>query len=293
MCKFSTGRMLVAAALVFSALVLVGCGGDDGNDDNPSSVTYKVTFNANGGSGTVPTAKTVDAGSSITLPNQGSLTNSGYDFDGWNTKDDGTGTNYSAGSSYTPTGNVTLYAKWVLQSEPVPFTPTFTDSRDNKTYKRVKIGNQIWMAENLNYDVTGSKCLDDDPANCAAYGKLYDWPAAKAVCPSGWHLPSDAEWTQLTTYVGGELTAGTKLKSSTGWFNNGNGTDDFGFSALPGSYGSSDGSFASNVHNGYWWSATDVNASNAWCRDIYESRSDVRRYDDNKTYLLSVRCVAD
>ena len=103
---------------------------------------------------------------------------------------------------------------------------TFTDTRNNKTYKAVAIGTQTWMAENLNYDTSDSKCYNNDPANCEIYGRLYNWSTASTVCPTGWHIPSDAEWDVLITAVGGSSTAGTKLKVASGWSNNCNGTDD-------------------------------------------------------------------
>jgi uncharacterized protein (TIGR02145 family) len=105
---------------------------------------------------------------------------------------------------------------------------TFTDPRDGKVYRTVRIGNQVWMAENLNYDAEGSKCYNNDPANRQKYGWLYDWETAKAVCPDGWHLPSDAEWQELVDFAGGDRVAGRRLKARDGW-DNGNGIDDLGF----------------------------------------------------------------
>jgi len=172
---------------------------------------------------------------------------------------------------------------------------TFTDSRDGKTYRTVKIGDQTWMAENLNYKTGKSVCYDKEKSNCQKYGRLYDWKTAMKACPAGWHLPSDKEWTALTDFVGGEDTAGTKLKSKTGWSTN-NGykaaTDDYGFSALPGGYRWS-GSFFSAGYRGYWWSATEYGASNAWGRGMRNYYDYVTRYDDYKTFLFSLRCVRD
>jgi len=110
---------------------------------------------------------------------------------------------------------------------------TFTDPRDGKTYKTVKIGNQTWMAENLNYECEGSKFYDNDPANAEKYGRLYDWATAFKACPSGWHIPSKEEWRTLVDYAGGFDISGKELKARSGWRTN-SGTDAFGFSALPG-----------------------------------------------------------
>jgi len=396
------------AALVFSALMMAGCGGDDGKDDNPSSVTYKVTFNANGGSGTVPSI-TVNAGSSITLPSGSSLTKSGYDFDGWNTKNDGTGTDYSAGSSYTPSGNVTLYAKWNAVSSPTTYTVTFnsnggsgtapsaqivdsgstvtlpnqgsltksdyefdgwntkndgtgtnysvwasytpsgnvtlyakwvqqsvtpsggtfTDSRDGKTYKKVTIGSQVWMAENLNYDVSNDStdvCYKNSADSCARYGRLYNWATAmslpsicgyltcfgrinakhQGVCPAGWHVPTYADWDTLVNSVGGNNVAGRKLKAQEGWDEcgpSGSGKsyvceDAFGFAALPGGSGDGrDGSFFQAGYYGHWWIATEdtkESSEKAYlsCMYYYYERAD-RAAANTKIHLYSVRCIQD
>ena len=170
---------------------------------------------------------------------------------------------------------------------------TFTDKRDGNVYKIVKIGRQVWFAENLNYAAERSKCYDNNAANCAKYGRLYNWATALKACPAGFHLPTDGEWTALVDYAGGEKTAGTKLKSAAGWNENGNGTNDFGWSALPGGYGYSDGSFNNAGYNGIWWSATEFVARHAWTRYMIYYNGNVFRGYYFKTYLSSVRCVAD
>ena len=166
------------------------------------------------------------------------------------------------------------------------------DTRDGKSYRTVVIGDQTWMGENLNYQTSNSKCYGNDASNCAKYGKLYNWNDALSACPVGWHLPSNAEWNTLTRVVGGS-TAGTRLKSKTGWSNNGNGTDDVGFSALPGGNGNSDGNFLNAGDNGYWWSATEDNADNAYYRSMYYGNEIVRMNYNYKRNKFSVRCVQD
>jgi len=183
-----------------------------------------------------------------------------------------------------------------------------------ETYETVKIGNQTWFKRNLNYYVEGSKCYNNTPANCTTYGKLYDWATAMAldancnssscdsqvgakhqgICPSGWHIPSDAEWTTLTNYVGGASTAGTKLKSREGWNSYSgvpSGSDTYGFAALPGGYL---GNMFSDVGNkGYWWSASVDYAYFAYHRNLPNFDEGVSRSSTRKSNLQSVRCLQD
>jgi uncharacterized protein (TIGR02145 family) len=141
-------------------------------------------------------------------------------------------------------------------SQPCPSTvaktdgSTFTDKRDNKTYRTVKIGKLMWMAENLNFQpILGSRYYTDDNDDCAKYGRLYTWGQAQTICPAGWRLPTCKEWDDLVNVAGGADVAGTKLKSkSPDW----NGTDDFGFSALPGGFCRSD-KFNNVGTEGWWW----------------------------------------
>ena len=165
-----------------------------------------------------------------------------------------------------------------------------------QTYKTVQIGTQKWFAENLNYNASGSRCYDDLEANCNTYGRLYNWSTAMGVCPSGWHLPSDDEWQTLIDFAGGN-DAGTKLKATSGWNDDyrgqsGNGTDEYGFLALPGGRGGPD-SFGFVRDAGYWWSATEYGSGNAHRFLIYMSYRDVPMSWEGKGTLYSVRCVQD
>jgi len=134
-------------------------------------------------------------------------------------------------------------------AEPEPPTwnySTFTDARDGKTYKYIKIGNKEWMAENLAYEIAnGSWDAGGTKQYGAKYGRLYTWDAAKDAVPSGWHLPTDAEWKELEMMAGmcqndadnidfRGTNEGSKLKATSGWTDNSNGTDDLGFCAIPG-----------------------------------------------------------
>jgi len=177
-------------------------------------------------------------------------------------------------------------------------------------YKTVEIGTQTWMAENLNYDVPGSVCYDNDPANCEKYGRLYDWAAAmdlpasynttrydgsekkhKGICPEGWHIPSyssydDGDWNKLGKIIGGWNTDGVKHLKAIEW----DGEDTYGFAALPG--GGSDGEMAGQLLKirtfGGWWS-THNGPSFAY----YVSIGGKISHTNTKSSLNSVRCLKD
>ena len=174
---------------------------------------------------------------------------------------------------------------------------TFTDTRDGKIYNIVTIGTQTWMAENLNYAVLGS-CYNSE-ASCDVYGKLYRWSSLESVIPSGWHLPSDAEWDVLINYLGGDSLAGDKLKETgeTHWKSDwmDAATNSSGFTALPGGCLTC-GSASININStGYWWSSTvDTSyTNNAWTRKMVHSDGFVQRYSGSKKYAYSVRCIKD
>jgi uncharacterized protein (TIGR02145 family) len=173
---------------------------------------------------------------------------------------------------------------------------TFTDSRDNKTYKWVTIGTQTWMAENLNYDAKGSECYDENRDNCAKYGRLYSWETAKTACPSGWHLPTKKEWDALLNYVESDKKctncASKYLKAKSGWEEGGNGLDAYGFAALP---GGGSGNYDSEIlyagSSGSWWSSSVYYAKVAYRRIM---NMDDKGNDDWKIsdiFSASVRCI--
>jgi uncharacterized protein (TIGR02145 family) len=164
----------------------------------------------------------------------------------------------------------------------------FTDSRDGQKYRSVKIGGKTWMAQNLNYQTDKSWCYDDDNSNCEKHGRLYDWNTAKKACPNGWHLPSDKEWDGLVSAVGGKDAAGKVLKSERSWTSY-EGTDDFGFSALPGGLRRTDGDFYGVGGGGYWWTATESGGNNVYLR--YIRAYAVVDGDATKDLGYSVRCV--
>ncbi len=206
------------------------------------------------------------------------------------------------------------------------FTTNSVDGSGNE-YPSVTIGTQIWMGENLNTDkyndgtpipnvtditawlglTTGAYCdYDNTPSNSTTYGKLYNWYAvtdSKNVCPLGWHIPSDAEWLTLERFINDDLTldgtmtgyrgmGGWKLKSVSGWYSNSGGTDDFGFTGLPG--GGRDGgsgAFGNITKIGGWWSTTQATITNAWFRTLNYTESGSGRLSANKKGGYSVRCI--
>jgi len=160
----------------------------------------------------------------------------------------------------TPQGDkLLIYSNKTWKEKPGP--PQFgsmKDTRDNKTYKTVKIGTQWWMAENLAYKTgSGSWAYNNEESNVAKYGRLYHWETAKTACPTGWHLPSDAEWTTLTSYLDGESVAGGKMKTTSNWDSpNIGATNESGFSSLPVGLLTNDGGFYEVGSSGYFWSST-------------------------------------
>jgi uncharacterized protein (TIGR02145 family) len=190
---------------------------------------------------------------------------------------------------------------------------------DGYTYSVVEIGDQCWFAENLRTTTyadgsaipeetdntawsglsTGARSDFDNAAyNALNYGRLYNWYAVtngSGLCPSGWHVPTDEEWTALETYLGTNGhsgTEGTALKSTTGWHDTGNGTDDFGFSALPGGYRDSNGYFYNAGSFGRWWSSSPSGGF-AWYRYLYSSNPVIYRDFSYPRYGISVRCLRD
>jgi uncharacterized protein (TIGR02145 family) len=169
-------------------------------------------------------------------------------------------------------------------------------SYEGQAYKTIKIGEQTWMAGNLNYNASGSKCYNNNVTNCKKYGRLYNWATAKKACPKEWHLPSYAEWEALRSKVKSDKDCDNcdarHLKAKSGWNQSGNGTDAYGFSALP-SGGYSNGDFDLVGSDGFWWSASDDDTITAYILGIYHNDNAVNLGGDNKSNLFSVRCLKD
>jgi len=173
---------------------------------------------------------------------------------------------------------------------------TFKDPRDGKIYKTVKIGAQTWFVENISYKVNnGCWAYDDDERNVTIYGLMYTWESAMNVCPSGWHLPSDQEWTILSDFLGGEQIAGGKLKSINLWVSpNISASNSSGFKALPGGgRRDTDGVFGDIGLNGIWWTSTKRENENAWIRLLNANVGEIIQNGLNQSFGCSVRCVKD
>jgi uncharacterized protein (TIGR02145 family) len=200
--------------------------------------------------------------------------------------------------------------------------PTTVIDKDGNVYTSVTIGTQVWMVENLkttkyrNGDLIGAttpSTLDitsdatpkyqwaygGDEGNVSTYGRLYTWYAVtdpRNVCPTGWHLPTNAEWTTMTTYLGGGEVAGGKLKEigTTHWITPNTGaTNENGFTALPGGYRESNGIFGSIGTFGYWWSSSEAPSPFAFGRLMANGGIFVSNLGFPRQYGLSVRCLKD
>ncbi|MCL2260368.1 MAG: fibrobacter succinogenes major paralogous domain-containing protein [Fibromonadales bacterium] len=171
---------------------------------------------------------------------------------------------------------------------------TVTDSRDGKRYKALKIGNQTWMAENMNYAAEGSRCYKDLESNCNTYGRLYSWDASKEACPAGWHLPTNYEWTVLINYAGGRNKAGLNLKANSDLWKVNNSTDESGFSALPsGFYFPATEAQIAAGNDGFWSMGITAKLwSTAQTYTIEGEKEDISwTANNNADILSSVRCV--
>jgi len=300
---------------------------DDSSDskDNPSSAgtsTKSSNSNSSGNDAMSSNSSAKSSSSSVIVTNSSSSRNE-------NSSSSETTLSCSSELSEASSSSESLSAGSIYDAT----ANTLTDLRDGKTYKTVTIGRQIWMAENLNYAYTDvfykrdnytsdstSWCYDNDPANCAKYGRLYTWAAAmdslgkwskngkkcgyiascsptypvRGICPKGWHLPSKQEFGTLITAVGDSSTNGTVLKSTDGWSNHGNGTDAFGFSALPAG-ARSDGHYVRRGSYAYFWSSNDTKgiSHDAYRMYLYCGEDIAGLIYDNKNHGASVRCVKD
>ncbi|MCL1956762.1 MAG: hypothetical protein FWF63_05525 [Fibromonadales bacterium] len=245
------------------------------------------------------------AGFSLALAFTLSCHDAGGNEDG--TSSSGTGVSSSGGTSgINPSssgGNRPVSSSSGNTSSSSQGNGSFIDVRDGKKYNTVVIGSQTWMAQNLDYyeewvvPTRGNRCYNNKDANCEKYGRLYEWGDAIRICPDGWHLPTRAEWNTLVSHIGDD--AGKKLKSKKNEWKNGegDGTDVYGFGALPGG-GLGKGEFANLNIDGYWWTSTEYETGYAaYMKYMTANSNGVGESNgggsDNETskYQYAVRCV--
>lgn len=192
--------------------------------------------------------------------------------------------------------SIILLSLFSLVALMVACSESFIDPRDGQSYDIVQIGSQTWMAENLNYEIEGSACPEGDNRNCSKYGRLYTWDMARTVCPEGWQLPDSADFEKLISAAGGAEVAGYALKSTSGWFKKGNGTDDYGFNALPAGYRlggseSAPGKFDGIGGYAHFWTATETPDGLAYYMLLDFSSKAAKLNAFGKDEARSVRCV--
>jgi uncharacterized protein (TIGR02145 family) len=222
--------------------------------------------------------------------------------------------------TYSCTVSKPVQNKPVTAVKPVVTHSNTVTDIDGNIYHTITIGTQVWMVENLKttrYNdgtpiplVTGGPawanlkapgyCFYNNDANInkALYGAIYNWFTVNTgkLCPAGWHVPIDAEWTTLTNYLGGENAAGGKMKESgiSHWVTPNDGANNSsGFTALPAGYRQDDGSFYNINDDDYWWSSTVSTPTNSWGRNVNYNYAYVTRDSFNKRFGYSVRCIRD
>jgi len=198
-----------------------------------------------------------------------------------------------------------------------PILGEMTDVRDSQIYQTVTLGDQTWLAQNLNYEADNSWCFQNDPENCEIYGRLYNWEAALNACPAGWHLPSDEEWSTLIKYLDPKSdpnavlteskTAGGLMKT-TGTIEDGTGlwaepnegaTNASGFSVVPGGERVPTPAGLYNLlgQHAFFWTSTEYDSSSAGFKTMDYGHSGVTKGTSTtnmtKAYALSVRCLMD
>lgn len=196
---------------------------------------------------------------------------------------------------------------FVMPSCNIEEVNSFTDSRDGNVYKTVKIGNQVWLAENFRYSCKGSYAYDDDESNVKKYGRLYTWDAAMKSAPAGWHLPTKEEFDELERWVDAhtDCEVGTALKSTTDdWILEGvhilgfavegiPGTDEFGFSTLPAGFRHPLGHYGSLGYSAYFWTASESSEGDTYYRYLYCDDDDFCENWSSKAYARSIRLLRD
>ena len=196
------------------------------------------------------------------------------------------GKTYDLNSSFCVENLIVPQSKklvWDLMNSEIEYE-IFVDDRDGQVYRSVKIGEQVWMAENLNYAMDESSCYGDYSENCQKYGRFYTWYAMMSACPTGWQRPLKSDFNTLIATVGGADMAGKALKSTNGWMDNGNGTDNYGFSALP-----------QDDWDTYFWIGDHIEGSDGKMIvqniGLFAAYDEISISDIDPTFKNAVRCI--
>jgi len=304
--EYNHGASVTVTATAANGYEFTGWSGAATGTTNPVTITmnenktltanfqqiiyYTLTTSVSpSGGGTVsrsPNQISYVSGESVTIM---ATAASGYTFTGWS----GTALGTTNPMTINMDGSKTMTANFQV----------ITNCTSANTCKQVTIGSQTWMAENLNIVTADSWCFGNNSDNCAKYGRLYTWEAAKKACPASWHLPTSDEWETLSNFAGGGAggyggyggSAGSKLKSKIDWrlYNGIVNEDTYGFSALPGGYyRMSDDNFYGVNEFAHWWTASEFGSS-AYTRRMDYYNDDLSLDSHDKSDGLSVRCVKD
>jgi uncharacterized protein (TIGR02145 family) len=254
---------------LIALLLIISCKKKDPNPDLCAGNNLSVTGNAED--------------HIVTISGSGGRVPYTYSMDGVNFNDSNTFPEIENGvyTVYVKDYKGCIRSDEVLVEDPVN---SFRDSRDNKLYKTTTIGNQVWMAKNLNFSDLAT-CFDNEPSNCEKYGGLYNFQIATTVCPTGFHLPSEAEWDILVNGLGGYSNNADKIKSD----------GETSFEALIGSGGYNPSNLSNvfiNENLSHFWTSTSVNDNEAYIITLSSSNDIVKSYGP-KSNGISVRCIKD
>ena len=289
--SYSSGTTSVATINSSGLVTIVGAGTSTMTCNVAATTNYKATSctgtqTVNKGSQAAPAAPTMSS-NTVTSIILNACSGGGCEYrrdsGSWQTSTTFSG--LTAGTSYSFTQRKAATTNYNASAESSVANistadacnglTTMTDSRDGQSYPIKGFGTQCWMTKNLNYATGASWCYSNNTANCNTYGRLYDWSTATSACPSGWHLPSDAEFTTLGSTIGSAITAWV---STSGWH------------GLYGGYLATNGSFYGLGTYGRWWSSTP-SSSDAWVRLLHSSNTIVVRGTSNQGNGWSVRCL--
>ena len=232
-----------------------------------------------------------DDSSFATRPSDGSSSSVCEDCD-----DGSSSSAKSSSSSAKSSSSATLANPCKTETEDNCEYGELVDDRDGQTYKTVKIGDQVWMAENLNYEGGDSYCYNDSAEYCEEYGRLYTWVSARDACPTGWHLPTREDLDTLLSTVGGDSLAGNALKSFAGWNraeDEGNGVDSYGFSGSPAGWMDLTGDYYQVGYFGRFWSISSCSDKKAYTLHLKYNAESGSLDCTLKESAISVRCVKD